>query len=268
MKTGSAFLSLLLLLLWNAAALAQPPVTSSNDPYTQAQYLDLINSYVEKTVNIYDGSWAYTYITDDKLDMEKLARRVDPSKSFLQSDQIISINGSPPSLERQSRHERRMQRRLQRRQNTKRSIVEEERAREGSEKERFLAMIIPESLHLVKQEGYIHTLEFKGMEDDRKNIYKHLIGTLVLDTKNEFIRELQVRITQPFSPFFIMRIHSGFFSLRFALNNEGLPIQSDATWQLDGHILYLRDLDRNEELNWFDIEKVIPHEEQQRVLSQ
>ncbi|MFT5320411.1 MAG: hypothetical protein ACI934_000547 [Pseudohongiellaceae bacterium] len=261
MKTGSIFLSLLLLLLWNAPVPAQPSVNPDQDSYTQAQYLSLISNYVEKTVNIYDGSWAYTYITDDQLDKEELARRVDPSKPFLQSEQIISVNGGPPSLDRQARHERRMQRRLNRRQNTKRSIVEEERAREGSEKERFLAMIIPESLHLVKQEGYIHTLEFKGMEDDRKNIYEHLIGTLVLDTKNKFIRELQVRITQPFAPFFIMRINSGFFSLRFALNNEGLPMQSDATWQLDGHILYLRDLDTDEELSWFDIKKVIPHED-------
>ena len=133
-----------------------------------------------------------------------------------------------------------------------RSMVEEERAREGSEKERFLDLIIPESVGLVAQEGHLHTLEFRGMEEDRRKIYEYLKGTLVLDTAREYIRELRVEVTEPFSPFFFMRINEGYFSLRFELR-EGVPVQTNATWQLDGHILYIRDLERNNEIEWFDI---------------
>lgn len=258
MKTAPLFLALLLTLTWNADIQAQAEVNIENGSYTRAQYLELINRAVERTINIYDGSWAYTYTTDDKLDEESLIRRVDPSRPFLQSDEILSVNGLPPSAERLERHERRMQRQLDRRKSANRSIVDEEKEREGSEKERFLALIIPDSLRLLKQEGDIHTLEFRGMEEERKSIYEHLIGTLVLDTRNEYIKELQVRITEPFSPFLIMRINDAYFSLRFALNSEGFPVQTDARWQLDGHILYLRDLDRNEEFSWYDLSEVNP----------
>ena len=152
-----------------------------------------------------------------------------------------------------------MQRRLQRRQEREgsRSVVEEERQREGDEKERFLSLIVPESIKFVKQEGDLHYLEFHGMEDDRRTIYEHLVGTLVLDTKNEFIRELQIRVTKPFNTYLVMRINSGYFSLRFNLV-DGRPVQTDATWQLDGHVLFLRDLDRDEELEWFDLRRVTP----------
>ena len=152
-----------------------------------------------------------------------------------------------------------MQRRLRRREEASQdsSLVEDERDREGSEKERFMALIIRDSIRLVARDGDLHTIEFRGMEEDRKKIYEHVVGRLVLDTRQEYIKELQVRVTEPFSPFFIIRINDGYFSLRFELHN-GEPVQQDATWQLDGHILYIRDLDRDEELKWFDIAKVLP----------
>ena len=152
-----------------------------------------------------------------------------------------------------------MQRRLRRREEASQddSLVEEERDREGSEKERFMAMIIKDSIRLVTRDEDLHTIEFRGMEEDRKKIYEHLIGRVILDTRQEYIQELQVRLTEPFSPFFIMRINDGYFSLRFELLN-GVPVQKEATWKLDGHILYIKDLDRDEEIKWFDIAKVLP----------
>ena len=226
---------------------------ASKASHSQAEYLALIFTYVDKTVNIYDGSFAYSYTTHDLLENETVTHRIDPSRPFLQRDRIISINGAPPSSERIEKHERLMQRRLRRRFETDRSLVNEEKEREGSEKERFMAMLIPESLKLIKQAGSLHTLEFRGMEEDRRTIYENLVGTLVLDVNEGYIKELRVRVIEPFSPYIFMRINAGNFALRFELNESGLPVQSDATWELDGHILYTRDLDRNEAIRWFDI---------------
>lgn len=235
-------------LTWSALAHAQP--------YSQAQYLAMIEAYVDKVQNIYDGTWAYSYTNHDKLDEESITRRIDPSQPFLLSERIIAENGGPPSAETLARHERRMQRRLRRREGVSNpSLEEEEEEREGNEKERFLNLLIRDSVKLVSREGDLHTLEFRGMEEDRRSIYEHLIGTLVLDTRHEFIRELQIRVSEPFSAFLIMRINAGYFSLRFGLK-DGKPVQTDGTWQLDGHILYLRNLDKDQELEWFDVEKV------------
>ena len=246
------FTCLLLALLWL-------PVPLSAQGYTREEYLALIAEYVDKVVNLYDGTWAYSYTSHDKLDAEALTWRRDPSKPFLESDRLVAVNGLPPEPDRLARHERRMERRLRRREENARdrSVVEEEQEREGDEKDRFLSLIIPESLQLVKQEGALHYLEFQGMEEDRRTIYEHLVGTLVLDTEQGYIRELQIRVTRPFSNYLVMRINSGYFSLRFNLV-DGRPVQTDATWQLDGHILFVRELDRDEELEWFDVTPVSP----------
>jgi hypothetical protein len=248
-KAGTIFSFLIIYSLGNPAL---------SQSYTQDDYLDMIERYVDRVSNIYDGTWAYTYTTQDHIDEDSLTRRVDPSLPFLQSDQILLEDGGPPSSERLERHERRMQRRLRRREEASQddSLVEEERDREGSEKERFMAMIIKDSIRLVTRDEDLHTIEFRGMEEDRKKIYEHLIGRVILDTRQEYIQELQVRLTEPFSPFFIMRINDGYFSLRFELLN-GVPVQKDAIWKLEGHILYVKDLDRDEEIKWFDIAKVM-----------
>jgi len=238
------------------------PWLCNAQPYSQADYLAMIEQYVERAVNIYDGNWAYSYTTQDWIDNESVTRRIDPSLPFLQSDRILAENGAPPSVERIERHERRMQRRLQRRQERRqdRALVDEEREREGSEKERFMALLIPDSIKLVKQEGELHTIEFRGMEEDRRKIYEHLVGRLVLDTRQQFIRELQVEVIQAFSPYIFMRVNSGQFTMRFELRN-GEPVQTDATWELDGHILYIKELDRKEDTQWFDINRVVPDTE-------
>jgi hypothetical protein len=238
-----------------AICLAWPTLLSAQS-YTQAQYLDMIEAYVDKLQNIYDGTWAYSYTNHDKLDAESITRRIDPSLPFVLSERIIAENGGPPSAQTLASHERRMQRRLRRSEGgSTPSLEEEEEEREGNEKERFLNLLIRDSVKLVSQEGDLHTLEFRGMEEARRSIYEHLVGTLILDTRNEYIRELQIRVSKPFSPFIVMRINDGNFSLRFELK-DGYPVQTDATWQLDGHILYLRDLNRDQELEWFDMEKV------------
>lgn len=223
--------------------------------FTHEQYLAMIESYVDKVQNIYDGTWAYTYTNHDRIDQESITRRIDPSLTFLLSEQIIAVDGQAPPDDMLERHERRMDRRLRRREGTgKPDLVEEEEDREGNEKDRFLNLLIPESLKLVDISGDLHTLEFRGMEEDRRSIYEHLKGTLVLDTRNEYIKELRVRVTEPFSPFFVMHINDGYFSLRFGLR-DGKPVQTDGTWKLDGHLLFVKDLDRDQELEWFDIEK-------------
>lgn len=224
--------------------------------YTRDDYLALIESYVDKTRNIYDGTWAYSYTMRDRETGESVSRRVDPSKPLLESEVLLAENGEPPSTEALAEQEERLQRRLRRQQRAeRRSLVDEEREREGDEKTRFLELIIRESVRLVSQDGDLHTLSFRGMEEDRRKIYEHLVGTLVLDTRLGYIRELQVRVTEPFSPYLIMRINAGFFAIRFALE-DGVPVQQDATWQLDGHVLYVRDLDRNQTVEWFDISPV------------
>lgn len=224
------------------------------ETYTHAQYLDMIYQYVEKTANIYDGTWAYSYLTHDIDDNETELRRIDPSKPFLERESILSVNGEPPSAALLERHQRRMQRRLDRRRErlSERDLVEEERRREGREKERFFNLFIEDSLELVRQEGPLHTVRFRGMEEDRRKIYEHIEAFLVLDTENEYIRELRVKVTEPFSPFLFTHVEDGYFSLRFELV-DGVPMQSDATWRLDGHILYIKDIDREEEVEWRDI---------------
>jgi len=243
-------------------ALLPWPLTGFAQGLSQQQYLELIESYVDKVVNIYDGNWAYSYLSHDLLEAEALTWRRDPSRPFLESDQLVAVDGNPPSADHLARHEKRMQRRLRRRQESqeKLSVEEQEARREGREKERFLSLIIPESIRLVKQEGDLHFVEFRGMEDDRPAIYEHLVGTLVLDTRRGFIQELQIRVTEPFSTFFVMKINSGYFSLRFDLV-DGFAVQTDATWQLDGHILYVRSLDRHAEHEWFDIRSLKPEQE-------
>jgi len=227
--------------------------------YSRDQYLTLIEEYVNKTTNIYDRTWAYSYITYDKTDDSSFTRRIDPGKPFMQSDVLLSENDGPPSAEGLERHEKRMQRRLRRIQSRNRAhaVVDEELDREGSEKERFLALIVRDSLELVHRDGDIHTLRFKGMEENRRKIYEYLEGTLILDTGQEFIRELQIRVTAPFSPFFLTRVDAAHFFLRFELR-DGIPIQSDASWHVDARILYVKDLAREKDIVWKDITPVVP----------
>lgn len=247
--------TLLPLLIGLVIGLAWPSLVSAQ-AYTREQYLAMIETYVDKVRNIYDGSWAYSYTSNNLLEERSLTRRIDPSLPFLLSEQIILENGGPPAAETLERHERRMQRRLRRREGKgSPDLVEEEEEREGNEKERFLALLIPDSLELVSVDGDLHTLEFRGMEEDRRTIYEHLKGTLVLDTRNEYIQELQIRVLEPFSPYLIMHINDGYFSLRFELR-DGVPVQTEGTWKLDGHLLFVKDLDRDMELKWFDVERV------------
>ena len=224
--------------------------------YSRDDYLALIESYVEKTRTIYDGTWAYSYTMRDRETGESVSWRVDPSKPLLESEVLLAENGEPPSAKALADQEKRLQRRLRRQQrDERRSLVDEEREREGDEKTRFLDLIIRDSVRLISQDGELHTLSFRGMEEDRRKIYEHLVGTLVLDTRLGYIKELQIRVTEPFSPYLIMRINAGFFAIRFALE-DGVPVQQDATWQLEGHVLYMRELDRNQTVSWFDISPV------------
>ena len=220
---------------------------------TEHDYLRLISEYVYKIENIYDGNWAFTYIVDDKIEMETRTIRRDTSLPFLESETLLAINGMPPSEERLLRHTERRQRALRRRQNNENRPVEDEE--EGNEKDRFMEMIIPESVHLIKQENELLYLGFKAVEEDREKIYENLEGTLILDLDAEYIKELQVRVTEPFSPFFLSKVEDGYFSIRFDLF-DGVPMQSEISFELQGHAFYIRDLTEDREVEWMDFEKI------------
>lgn len=233
------------ILLSTAQALAQ--VSSEHD------YLNLISEYVYKIENIYDGNWAFTYTVDDKIEMETRTVRRDTSLPFIESETLLAINGLPPSEERLQRHAERRQRALRRRQNNQNRPVEDEE--EGNEQDRFMEMIIPESVHVIKQENELLYLGFQAIEEGREKIYENLQGTLILDLEAEYIQELQVNVRESFSPFFLSKIEGGFFSIRFNLV-DGIPMQTEISFELQGHAFYFRDLAEDREVEWKDFEKI------------
>jgi len=218
-----------------------------------ADYLSLITEYVYKIENIYDGSWAFTYTVDDKVEMESRTIRRDTSLPFLQSETLLAINGMPPSEERLQKHAERRQRAFLRRQNNQNRAVEDEE--EGNEQDRFLEMIIPQSVHLIKQEGELLYLGFQAIEEGREKVYEKLQGVLILDTGAEFIKELQVSVTESFSPFFLSKVESGYFSIRFNLF-DGVPMQSEISFELEGRAFFIRDLSEDREIVWTDIVRI------------
>jgi hypothetical protein len=232
-------------LLGAAQVLAQVP--------DEHDYLSLISEYVYKIENIYDGNWAFTYTVDDKIEMETRTVRRDTSLPFLESETLLAINGMSPSAERLQRHAERRQRVLRRRENNQNRPVEDEE--EGNEKDRFLEMIIPESVHLIKQENELLYLGFQAVEEDREKIYENLQGTLILDLDAEYIKELQVSVTEPFSPFLLSKIEHGYFSIRFDLF-DGVPMQTEISFELQGHAFYIRDLAEDREVEWMDFERI------------
>ncbi len=188
----------------------------------ERDYLRLITEYVYKIENIYDGNWAFTYTVDDKIEMETRTVRRDTSLPFLESETLLAVNGLSPSEERLQLHAERRQRALRRRENNRNRPVEDEE--EGNEKDRFLEMIVSESVHFIKQEDELLYLGFQAMEEGREKIYENLQGTLILDLEAEYIKELQVRVTESFSPFLLSKVEDGYFSIRFNLF-DGVPIQ-------------------------------------------
>jgi hypothetical protein len=235
---------------------AQPPTETSED------YFALITEYVDKIDNIYDGTWIYTLTEEDKLANEITVRHVDPSKPFLESDVLIAVNGMPPTVADIKEHQRRLKKRIQRRAliTSRREPKTEEEKRKrrleqnGNEKERFLAMLIPESISLVKREGALLHLRFRALEEDREEIFMALQGTLIIDTEREFIQEVQVRNTADFSPFFLTEVEEAYVSLNFDLVN-GRPIQQNMNWKLVGQAFLFKDLDGEREVTWTDFVK-------------
>jgi hypothetical protein len=229
---------------------------------TSAEYLDLITEYVNKVDNIYDGTWTYTLTEEDKLKNETTVRRVDPSKPFLESDVLIAVNGQPPTAADIKEHQRRLKKRVQRRTmitSRREPRTEEEKRRRwleqnGNEKERFLAMLVPESIEFIKQEGPLLYLQFEAIEEDREEIFEALLGTLILNTEREFIQEVQVRNTKTFSPFFLTEVEEAYLFLHFALIN-GKPMQQSMSWKLIGQAFIFKDLDGEREVVWSDFVK-------------
>jgi hypothetical protein len=189
-------------------------------------------------------------------------RRVDPTKPFLESDVLMTVDGLPPSAADINEHQRKLKKRIQRRalitsrgepktENEKRRRMLEQN---GHEKERFLAMLIPESIEFIKQEGPLLHLQFKATEEDREEIFEALLGTLIIDIEKEFIREVQVRNTLEFSPFFLTYVDDAFLSLQFALIN-GKPMQQSMSWKLAGQAFIFKDLDGDRNVIWSDFVK-------------
>ena len=228
-------------------------------PYAAAQteleidYLSLIAEYVYKIENIYDGSWAFTYTVIDKVEMESRTIRRNTSLPFLESETLIAINGMPPSEERLHEHAERRQRAFRRRQDNQNRPVEDEE--EGNEKERFLEMIIPESVRLIKKEGELLYLGFQSNDEGKEKIYEKLQGVLILDTEAEYIKKLQVSVIEAFSPFFLSKIESGYFSIRFNLV-DGVPMQSEISFELEGHAFFIKDIAEQREVVWTELVKI------------
>lgn len=246
-----------LLLLWLPALFIAPVAAAQQ----HQEYFELITEYVDRIENIYDGTWAYTYTVDDRLEQESSTRRVNPSLELLQSDVLLDVNGQPPSAERVAEHQRMLERRHKRRmRNAARSEREDSDGGrlsrvDGSEKERFLAMVIPESIRLLKQEDELLYLRFNALEEDRRHAFEHVYGILILDTEQQYIREMQVHITEPFAPYFLTKVEEGYFSLRFTLV-DGHPMQQSITWKVRGQAVIVWDLDADREVVWKDLEKV------------
>ncbi len=232
-------------------------VTGPQDALAQVElassYLGLITEYVYKIENIYDGNWAFTYTVDDKLEMESRTVRRDTSLPFLQSETLLAINGIQPSEERLQRHAERRHLAFLRRQNNQNRPVEDEE--EGNEKDRFLEMIIPESAQVIKHEDELLYLGFQAIEEGSEKIYEKLQGVLILDTEAEFIKELQVSVTEAFSPFLFLKIEDGYFSIRFNLI-DGVPMQSEISFELEGHVFFIKDISEDREVTWTEFEKI------------
>jgi hypothetical protein len=229
---------------------------------TSAEYFDLITRYVNKIDNIYDGTWTYTLTETDLLENETTVRRVDPTQPFLESDVLIAVNGHPPTAAELKEHQRKLKKRIQRRAliTTRREpkTAEEKRRRlleqNGHEKERFLAMLLPESIEFIKQEGPLLYLQFRALEEGREEIFEALLGTVIIDTEAQFIREVEVRNTEAFSPFFLTYVDEAFLSLHFALIN-GRPMQQSMNWKLAGQAFIFKDLDGDRNVVWSDFVK-------------
>lgn len=242
------------------ALCALMPAPASAQPQQQ-DYLNLITRYVQRLNNIYDGNWAYTYTVNDKRKDEVRVRRVNPAEAdFRKRDRLLSVNGAPPSERRLAQHERQLERRERRRQRSGARLHEDPdrpNERPGREKERFLDALIPESIELEKQEGDLLYLKFRAMEQGREKVFDHLDGLLVLDTANEYIKELRLTPTGPFYPFFLTKVEDAHLSVNFELI-DGEPFQTSAVWTLLGQALIVKNLDADMEVVWEDIEKVEP----------
>lgn len=259
MTAGQALALFLTGLCLTVQQSAQAQTRSADD------YYNMIIEYVGKIENIYNGNWAYTYTVDDRLDEESRTIRRDNSQPFLQREALLAINGMPPSQERLQEHiedrERALRRRQERqeRQEREQSTARQDRPDrvrdDRDEKERFLDMLVKDSIHFIRQENELLYLGFSAMEDEREKIFENIEGTLIIDTEQEYIKELRVNVIEPFSPFFLGHIEDGYFSLRFELN-DGIPMQSEITWQLDGQAFFFRDLDADQEVVWSDIERI------------
>jgi hypothetical protein len=95
------------------------------------------------------------------------------------------------------------------------------------------------------------------MEKGREKVFDNLEGLLVLDTRNEYIEELQLRPTGPIHPFFLTKVEDAYLSVRYELI-DGEPFQASATWRLLGQALVVKDLDADMEVRWDAFEEVRP----------
>jgi hypothetical protein len=229
---------------------------------TSREYFDLITQYVNKVDNIYDGTWIYTLTETDILKNETTVRRVNPAKPFMESDVLIAVNGQPPTAADTKEHQRRLKKRIQRRAliTSRREPRTEKEKRQrlleqnGHEKERFLAMLIPDSIELIKREGPLIHLQFKAVEEGREEIFEALLGTLIIDTEREFIPQIQVRNTEAFSPFFLTQVDDALLTIHFALV-DGKPMQQSMNWKLAGQAFIFKDLDGDRNVVWTDFVK-------------
>ena len=252
---------LLPLLHWWFLSCLLLPATSTAQ--TSQDYLDLITDYTNKVDNIYDGAWSYTITEEDTLKNATTVRKIDPTQPPLETDVLLSVNGQPPTASDIKEHQRKVKKRIQRRANIANRRApksEEDKHRRwleqpGNEKARFLAMLIPDSIAFVKQEGPLLHLQFKAHEEDREAMFESLIGTLILDTEREFIKEVEIGNTAAFAPFILSEIEEAYLDLHFDVIN-GAPMQTSMSWKLTGQAFIFKDLGGERQVVWSDFVKI------------
>jgi len=241
------------------ALCAVVPAPASAAP--QEDYMDLITQYVDRLNNIYDGTWAYTYTVNDKRRDEVRVRRVDPSEEdFHDRDRLLSVNGEPPTERRLAQHNRQLEKKERRRLRSGARLHEDPDRpleRPGFEKERFLAALIPDSIEVDREEGDLLYLKFRATEEGREKVFDYLQGLLVLDVRQQYIKELQLTPTGPIYPFILTKVEDAYLSVKFELI-DGEPFQTSATWKLLGRALIVKNLDADMEVVWEDFVKVEP----------
>ncbi len=221
-------------------------------------YYPLISEYVYKVENYFRGNWTYSYTVTDLKEGESRTIFRDLTQAYPDNEKLVAVNGELPNEAHLARHQKELEADHRRRQQAaERMRPDQQKEAEVSDQDRFLAMINEDSVRMIKREGNLLYLEFTAMEEDYRRAFEHLVGTLILDTEKGYIKELQVRTTDSFSPFFLTHIEDAFLSIRLS-HDQGVSRIAELSWQISGQAFFIKNLDSHQEVVWSNIEPKWP----------